>query len=88
MWIIVLPPNWDWLQQLPHLYDKLAKQWGLQSFDVYHISTYGLVLETQSTIYGDVVLKMIPPYTARYPREKACLSTTGRGLYVPVVSHR
>lgn len=63
-------PNADWLQQLSHLYDKLAKQWGLQSFDVYHISTYGLVLETQSTIYGDVVLKMIPPYTARYRAKK------------------
>lgn len=79
-------PNADWLQQLPHLYDKLAKQWGLQSFDVYHISTYGLVLETQSTIYGDVVLKMIPPYTARYPREKAAYQQLAGDYMCPLLA--
>ncbi len=79
-------PNADWLQQLSHLYDKLAKQWGLQSFDVYHISTYGLVLETQSTIYGDVVLKMIPPYTARYPREKAAYQQLAGDYMCPLLA--
>lgn len=79
-------PNADWLQQLPHLYDKLAKQWGLQSFDVYHISTYGLVLETQSTIYGDVVLKMVPPYTARYPREKAAYQQLAGDYMCPLLA--
>lgn len=64
-------PDAAWLQTLPAMYETLAKRWGLQSFAVNHISTYGLILETQSTAYGDVIVKMIPPYTHRYGREKA-----------------
>lgn len=79
-------PDPAWLQQLPGLYDRLAKQWGLQSFAVYHISTYGLVLETQSTTYGEVVLKMVPPYTGRYDREKAAYQQLATDYMCPLLA--
>ncbi len=78
-------PQPHWLQQLPDLYETLAKKWGLQSFAVNHISTYGLILETHSAAHGDVILKMVPPYTGRYQREKAAYRQLSAGYMCPLL---
>lgn len=79
-------PDPRWLQKLPNLYETLAARWALQSFTVNHISTYGLVLETQSTVYGDVIVKMVPPYTGRYHREKTAYQQLPAAYMCPLLA--
>lgn len=62
----------EWLMHVAENYPRLAEKWEITSFIANQTSRYGLVLLAQSARFGDVIVKLIPPFVERYANEKSC----------------
>lgn len=59
----------QWIDDIYLKLPKLLAKWSITSFQANQASRYGLVLIGKSSDYGDVVLKLIPPFVDRFERE-------------------
>jgi len=58
-----------WLEEVYTLLPKLIARWEITSFLPNQLSRYGLVIDAKSQKYGDVIIKLIPGFIARFARE-------------------
>jgi|AGTN01.3.fsa_nt_gi 4-diphosphocytidyl-2-methyl-D-erithritol synthase len=64
------PADMDkWLKKLDFIVDELFEKWKIISYRLNENSHFGVVLFAESKIYGDVVVKIIPPFIERFERE-------------------
>lgn len=65
-----------WEKQVDHDVERLFNKWGIYEFSVNRDAYTGLVLECRSRKYGEVVLKMYPPFLSqRFIKESFIMST-------------
>lgn len=62
----------QWLKSVAENYPRLSEKWAITSFIPNQTSRYGLVLLAHSSRYGEVIIKLIPPFVGRYANEKSC----------------
>lgn len=58
-----------WIDDIYLKLPKLLSRWSITSFQANQASRYGLVLIGKSADYGDIVIKLIPPFVDRFDRE-------------------
>ncbi len=75
-----------WEKQVDRDVEQLFKKWEIYDFSVNRDAYTGLVLECHSRKYGDVIVKMYPPFLrARYNKESFILSQLSKYPQAPVL---
>lgn len=59
----------NWINDIYIKLPRLLSKWSITSFQANQSSRFGIVLIGKSADYGDVVLKLIPPFLDRFDRE-------------------
>jgi 2-C-methyl-D-erythritol 4-phosphate cytidylyltransferase len=63
----------EWARTLDADVEYLLAKWDITDYTLHPASNFGLVFEASSERYGAVIVKVIPPFTGRYEREKFTL---------------
>lgn len=59
-----------WIGGIENTLNRLVDKWKLADLSLHPSSHFGLIINARSSLYGDTVVKMIPPFISRYTREK------------------
>lgn len=74
-----------WLEKIAENYNFLSEKWQLGPFIANRTSRFGLVLITNSKIYGDVILKFIPDFIDRYDSEVSAYETLSQSFMCKMI---
>ena len=59
-----------WTSSIEKNLNRLVDKWILSGLSLHQSSHFGLIINARSSLYGDTIIKMIPPFISRYTREK------------------
>ncbi len=75
----------EWARTLDADVEYLLAKWDITDYTLHPASNFGLVFEASSERFGAVIIKVIPPFTGRYEREKFTLETLSSDITAKLI---